>query len=157
MPDDGTHGSFIVKTTEEDEELLYDELGCEFCDDITNSDNTPFATNKNQHTKKADFNFANDVAVCPTSTKKSDGRNITTSPHICGMCKLNYNEQRRLLGLGRSDYPRSRMQRKRGEINPCRIRKERHEKLRALFAYERYMEKLDREREFLGKLPFEEF
>ncbi len=52
---------------------------------------------------------------------------------------------------GKSDKRKIRHQRVRGRINPPRRRMERHKKLSSLFAYERYMEKLDREHDFFQK------
>ena len=50
-----------------------------------------------------------------------------------------------------------RFQRSRGRINPPRMRKERHQKLSILFAYERYMEERDREHEFFEQEIAQDF
>ncbi len=63
--------------------------------------------------------------------------------------KYIYNSMR--IDAGKPDKRTVHLQRTRGRINPPRRRMERHEKLSSLFAYERYVEELDREHNFFQK------
>ena len=68
-------------------------------------------------------------------------------------CKFSYDEETGEFTTWETRYTpdRGRNHRIRGEINPPRLRQQRYEKLSSLFAYERYMEELDREHDFFQK------